>query len=143
MSVSELRSVLLATQPITSATQSDCLKLLVGPLPQRVCGFLRMGYVYNSSVSKDFLCMRIERLAWPSGESKVVESKLLVCKAVSICQPLSDRDDYLKHCIEMLAHRLPFGATLDTIDLAISAMVKDWDLLGIFLALENLPKMVS
>lgn len=136
----EPRSVLLTQRPITGITRIDCLSMVAGPMPRRRSGFLRMGLYRDANLSQEFLCVRIERLAWPSDEAQVLETEVHVCFAVSLDQRLEDRDDYLKHCIEMLGQRLHCGNGLQLLAPAISAMNRGWDLLAVFQALEHLPK---
>lgn len=136
----EPRSVLLAQRPVTGSARADCLSMLAGPMPRRRSNFLRMGFHRDAKKSQEFLCIRIERLAWASDEAQVLETEVHVCQAIALGQRLDDRDDYLKHCIEMMGHRLHCGDKLQVLAPAIGAMNKGWDLLAVFQALEHLPK---
>lgn len=140
MSSSDPRSVVLPSDPVTGFSRSDCLLMLAGPMPRRRCGLLRMGFFRDASKSRDFLCIRIERLAWASDFAQVLETQLDVCQAIAVDRTWSDRDAYLQHCIEMLGQRLHCGTRLDVLAPAILAMNSAWDLLGVFQSLETLPQ---
>lgn len=140
MNAFDPRSVLLAPPPMTGITRVDCLSMVEGPMPRRRSGLLRMGFHRDAKMSQEFLCIRIERLAWASDEAQVLETEVHVCRAIALDQRLNDRDDYLKHCIEMMGQRLHCGKRLKLLTPAIAAMNKSWNLLGVFQMLENLPK---
>lgn len=144
-SFSRPRSVLLdhSTNPLSIQTASDCLILLAGPMLCRRFGLLRMAWYHDPLKSVEFLCLKVERLAWASNSAVVLETRHYVCKAVTLNHSLNDRDVYMEQCIEMLGARLMEGVTLEVLEPGLKAMNAQWDLLDLFRKLESLPKHIQ